>query len=205
MKDKLIIIGAGGYAKSVLDSLGEEYILKGFIDQYKTIDKHLGYPIIGKNIEDIEEFKQYKYFIAIGDNKDRKYWFDKLVRYKLEIINVIDSTAIVSKNANIGKGCFVGKMAIVNSNAIIGDNSIVNTRALVEHGCKIGKHVNISTNTVLNGDIIVGDGSFIGSCSVVNGQLSIGNWATIGSGAVVIRNIESNTVNVGIPTRKIKG
>lgn len=205
MEKDIIIIGAGGYAKSVIDALDGRYSIKGFIDEYKIAKQHLGYPILGQKLEDLEKIEEYLYFIAIGDNKDRKYWFDKLKQYKLNIITIIDKSAIVSKNAILEEGCFVGKMAIVNSNARIGCNSIVNTKALVEHGCIIGQHVNISTNTVLNGDVKVGDGCFVGSCSVVNGQLSIGEWSIIGSGAVVVKNIEDYTVNVGIPAKKIKG
>lgn len=205
MKKNVIIIGAGGYAKSVIDSLDDKYIITGFIDEYKTAHQHLGYPILGKKLDDLEKIEEYSYFIAIGDNKDRKYWFDKLKEHNLNIITVIDKSAIVSKHAMIEEGCFIGKMAIVNSNAYVGCNSIINTRALVEHGCIVGQHVNVSTNTVLNGDVKVGPGCFIGSCSVVNGQLLIGEWAIIGSGAVVVRNIEGYTVNVGIPAKKIKG
>ncbi|XEH06094.1 hypothetical protein NMD85_11210 [Edwardsiella tarda] len=45
---KLIIIGAGGFAKSIISSIDREKInLIGFIDTYKQ-GKHQGYPILGK-------------------------------------------------------------------------------------------------------------------------------------------------------------
>lgn len=203
MNKRLILIGAGGYAKSVIDSIDKNYDIVGFIDEYKLIKEHLGYPILGNSILDIEGYDKYAYFISIGDNISRKRWFDRLEEKNLEIINVIDKTAIISSKAKIGKGCFLGKMTIVNSNVEVGDNCIINTKALIEHGCSIKNHVNVSTNSVLNGDVKVGDGSFIGSCSVVNGQLLIGEWTVIGSGAAVIRNIPKNTINVGVPTRII--
>ena len=171
--EKLILIGAGGYAKSVLDSVDYfNYQVVGFIDVY---------------------------FISIGNNLKRKKWYDKLVQEHKRIINIVDRSAIISPNANIGNGCFVGKMAIINSNAYISDNSIINTKALVEHGCSLEKHVNMSTNSVINGDVKIGEGSFIGSCSVIIGQLSVGNWSTVGAGAVVIRSVED-----GVPAKVIK-
>lgn len=201
----LIIIGAGGYAKSVVDSLDlRNFNLIGFIDSYKKEKNHLGYPILGKDIDCLINPKRYVYFVAIGNNKDRKKWYELLKAYHLKLINIIDKNAIVSENSIIGNGCFVGKMAIINNRVRIGNNSIINTRALIEHGCIIGDNVNISTNTVLNGDVIVGDSSFIGSCSVINGQLRIGKNAIIGSGSVVIKNIDDNCTAVGVPAKIIK-
>lgn len=201
----LIIIGAGGYAKSVIDSIDKHvFHIYGFIDDYKTDKFHLGYPILGKNIKCIKNSNNFFYFIAIGDNEKRLNWYKKLKKNNLELVNIIDKSAIISNHAKIGEGCFVGKMAIINSKAKIGDNCIINTRALIEHGCTIGNNVNISTNSVLNGDVKVGDSAFIGSCSVVNGQLSIGQNVIVGSGSVVISNIENNCTVVGIPAKVIK-
>ena len=201
----LIIIGAGGFAKSVVESIDRKlYHLIGFIDDFKNENIHIGYPILGKSIDEIKNPKDYVYFIAIGNNEKRKMWYKELKARKLKLVNIIDKSSIISDNAKIGEGCFIGKMVVVNNTAIIGNNCIVNTRALVEHGCKIGDHVNISTNTVLNGDVQVEDNSFIGSCSVINGQCCIGNNVIIGSGSVVTKSIESNTTAVGIPAKVIK-
>lgn len=201
----LIIIGAGGYAKSVLDSLNHfEYKMIGFIDDYKSDKEHLGYPILGNNIEDIKNPEGFFYFIAIGNNAKRTEWFTKIKSMNLTLINIIDQSAIISEHAQIGEGCFVGKMAIINSNVVVGSNCVINTKALLEHGCNIGNHVNVSTNTVLNGDVQVDDLAFVGSCSVINGQLKIGKNVMIGSGAVVISDIPDHSTAVGIPAKVIK-
>lgn len=202
--EKLIIIGAGGYAKSVLDSVNMDiYEIVGFVDEFSAKEKHLGYPILAKDVTELENNLDFVYFIAIGDNKKRKIWYDKIKKYNLRLINIIDKTAIVSPRAILGEGCFIGKFAIVNSKAQIGNNCIVNTRALVEHGCFVSDHANLSTNTVINGDVQVGTGSFIGSCSVTIGQLKIGKWSTVGAGAVVIRNVADEVTVVGVPAKEI--
>lgn len=202
--EKLIVIGAGGYAKSVLDSIDQyNYIMTGFIDEMKQEKEHLGYPILARSLEEIEDKNAYVYFIAIGNNKKRKLWYDKLIKSNLRVINVIDHTAIISSRANIGNGCFVGKLAIINSNATVSDNCIINTKALMEHGTYIADHVNLSTNSVINGDVKVGTGSFIGSGSIIIGQKRIGEWSTVGAGAVVINDVESNITVAGVPARKI--
>ena len=203
--EKLIIIGAGGYAKSVVDSVNpNEFSIVGFLDEFSTKKQHLGFRILGNKIEDIDNFNDYVYFVAIGNNKSRKMWFDRIVSLNLRLVNIIDKTAIVSSRSQIGKGCFVGKMAIVNAGVTIGDNCIINTKALVEHGCSISSHVNISTNATVNGDVKINCGSFIGSSSVIIGQLEVGSWSTVGAAAAVICNVDSNVTVAGVPAKKIK-
>ena len=203
--ERLILIGAGGYAKSVIDSIDiYNYQLLGFIDEDVAKDNHLGYPVIAHSLDELIDANKYVFFVAIGNNALRKKWFDKLISFKLRVINVVDKTAVVSPTACIGTGCFIGKQAIVNSKAIVGNNCVINTRALVEHGCNVSDHANLSTNSVINGDVIVGEGTFVGSCSVTIGQLEIGSWSTIGAGAVVIKNVDNNVTVAGVPAKIIK-
>lgn len=202
--EKIILIGAGGHSKSVVDSLDkDQYKVVGFLDENKT-GTHLGLPIMGKCVSDIENYLTYKYFVAIGDVSARKMWFEKLKELQLDVINIIDKTAYVSPTAKMGIGNFIGKFAVINADSVIGNNNIINTRALIEHECTVGSHTHISTNSVINGNVTVEDGVFFGSCAVCNGQLKIGRNAVIGSGSVVINDIEPCTVNVGVPARAVK-
>lgn len=204
MKKELILVGAGGYAKSVIDSIDKKkYQIIGFIDDIKS-GKHLGLPILSNNIGSLKNKEDYVYFISIGDNRKRKEWYNKISEKNLKIINVIDKTAILAEDITYGRGIFIGKAAIINSDVRIGENVIVNTKSLIEHGGIIGNHSNISTNATLNGDVKIGNECFIGSSSVINGQLEVKDGAIVGSGAVVIKDVEENTIVVGIPAKKIK-
>ena len=201
----LIIVGAGGYAKSVLDSLDHmNFRMMGYIDDVKPkgVD-HQGFPVLGNSIDCIENINEYVYFVAIGNHAKRKVWFDKLKKRNLSLINVIDKSALVSHAASIGEGCFIGKLAILNHGSSVGDNCVINTRALIEHGCHVMDHVNVSTNATLNGDVICEEGSFVGSGTVINGQLTIGSWALVGSGAVVVKDVKPYTTVVGVPAKEI--
>lgn len=204
MKKDLILIGAGGFAKSVIDSIDEKrYNIIGFVDDIKS-GTHLGYKILANKLEDVENKEIYSYFIAIGDNTKRTYWYNKIIENDLEIINVIDRTAILSTNITYGRGIFVGKLAIINSDVRIGENVILNTKSLLEHGVRVGNNSNISTNTAVNGDVQIGNNCFVGSSSVVNGQITIGDNSIIGSGSVVIKDIPKDVVVAGIPAKLIR-
>lgn len=204
MKKKLLIFGAGGFSKSIIDSINYNDIeLIGFIDTFKK-GYHQGYPIIASDINEIKNKKDYVYFIGIGDPFTRFKFFHLLKEAKLTLINIIDPTAMLSQNIELGEGIYIGKMCIINSDSKLNDAVVVNTRSLIEHGNRIGCCSNISTNVVLNGDVQVGDNTFIGSCTVVNGQIKIGSNSIIGSGSVVIRNIADSVVVAGSPTHFIR-
>lgn len=175
--EKLIIIGAGGYSKSVLDSVDYfNYSILGFLDEFSHDSFHLGFPVIAKKLEDLDKDDDLRFFIAIGNNENRKKWYDRLQSGGFRLINVIDRSAIVSSHAQVGNGCFIGKMAIVNSGAVVGNDCIINTKSLIEHGCYVGDHVNVSTNAVLNGDVKVGRAllSVVLPLLLANYQLAIG-------------------------------
>lgn len=202
---QIVIIGAGGYAKSVVDSLGyRTNDLAGFVDERPDKEEHLGWRVLAHSIEEVPNAERYSYFVAIGSNPKRSAWYKRLIELGLPTISVVDPSALVSPRAELGDMCFVGKLAVVNAGALVGDDSIVNTMAIVEHGCRVGSHVNLSTKSVVNGDVRVGDGCFIGSGAEVIGQVSIGEWSIVGAGAVVTGPVDANVTVAGVPARKIR-
>lgn len=204
-KENLIVVGAGGHAMSVIDSIDANVVdLIGFIDEREDLDSFLGFPVVGHLFEDVCDPSRYSYFIAIGDNRKRMEWYEKLKLAGMKFINIVDPSALVSEGVELGEANFVGKLAVINNGAVLGSDNIINTGALIEHRCRLGSHNHISTRAVVNGDVIVGDGVFLGSSSVVNGQLSIGSWATIGSGASVVRDVPREVTAVGVPAKVIK-
>jgi len=204
MRKKLVLIGAGGHAKSVVDSIDEDKIeLLGFIDENK-VGTHFGYEIFGKDFSVVPNYTECYYLVSIGNVEIRKMWYERILGQGLKTLNIIDKTAIISKSAKIGTGNYIGKFAVVNSDSVIGDNNIINTKALIEHECKIGNHTHISTGSIINGNVIVDDGVFFGSCAMTAAQVHLGRYSTIGAGGVVIEDIPAGATAVGVPAKVIK-
>lgn len=200
---RLIMIGGGGHALSVADSMDpEEMDIIGCINEVNDLTLP-GIPLIGRSLEEIPDAEDYAYFIAIGDNENRKRWFEMLRAKGLRVVNIIDQTARIAKSAEIGTGCFIGKYAVVNAKAKIGNNCIINTRALVEHECRVGDHAQMATGAIINGKTVVGEGAFLGSGTICNEKLTIGQRAIIGSGTIVIQDIPPEVTAVGNPARFI--
>lgn len=199
--EKLVIIGCGGHAFSVFDSV-TDYEVVGFVDE-NINGSYLGLPIYEK-VRDVPDYKNVRFHVGIGDCYAREKFYRICKEAGVRLATVIHPSAIVSRFAKIQDGNFIGRLAIINVDVEIGENNIINTHAIVEHGCRIGKNCNISTNTTLNGDEVIGNGCFIGSNAVLKGQISIGEHSVIGCGAVCIKDVDPYTVVAGCPAKKIK-
>lgn len=167
MKENILIIGAGGHARSCMDviELENKFKIAGFIDN-KNIDT-LKYPILG-NDDDLKTlFKKYKFAcIGIGQIKDvdvRMNIFDKLLSIGFSLPVIISPLAYVSALSKIDIGTIVMHQALVNINVKIGKACIINSKALIEHDAIVEDFCHISTASVVNGECIVKKCSFLGS------------------------------------------
>ena len=199
--DKILLIGAGGHARSCIDVLEEEnqFEIAGLIEKGESIsNESLGYPVIGTD-DDLKVLRQqYKNaLITVGQIKSPKiriklYQLLKELDFTLPVI--ISSQAYVSKHAQIGEGSIIMHGVIINANAKIGNNCIINNRALIEHDAIIGNHSHIATGAIVNGGVSVGSESFIGSGVVTKQYISIGNNCSVGAGVTLKSDVKSGQV-----------
>lgn len=159
--EDIILLGIGGHARSVVDSIEQlgEYHIVGFLDLKETKGKQLkNYCVIGTD-EDLEwHFADgvKNAFVTIGflghsDVRKRLYHRLKQIGYKLP--NIIDSTAVIASDAELGEGIFIGKRTIINANSQIENMCIINTGAVIEHDCQVKEFSHISVGSVLCGNV----------------------------------------------------
>jgi sugar O-acyltransferase (sialic acid O-acetyltransferase NeuD family) len=190
-KPKLILIGAGGHARSCIDVIEQQgnFEIAGLVGLPEQGDgKGLayGYNIIGGDSDLYKLSKIYKYaLIAVGqiqNSENRIRLYLEATQLGFQFPTIVSRTAYVSQYATIGSGTVVMHGSIVNAGAKVGDNCIVNCRTLIEHDAQVADHCHISTGAILNGNVTVGSGSFIGSGSVIKQGVSIGKNCLVGMG-----------------------
>lgn len=125
----LLILGAGSHGQEVREiAEGLRCFSKiSYLDDFKKSTE-----IVGK-CDDLERFKN-DYSIAIpafGSNELRKKWTQAIVEAGYVLPTLIDTTAVVSKTANIGYATVIGSMAVINSGAHIGNGCIVSSGAII--------------------------------------------------------------------------
>ena len=209
--EKLILLGCGGHALSVVDSIKsmKTFDIVGILDLPENVGKTIaGIQVIGTDdlLEQIFARGVKKAFItvgSVGNYNPRLKLHRKLKEIGFEIPNIIDPTAIVSKTALLGKGIYIGKGAIVNTLAKIDDFAIINTGSIIEHESKIGAYSHVAPGATICGDVKVGDYTHIGAGTTVIQGRTIGSSAMIGAGSVVIKDIGANSKAYGSPCKII--
>jgi len=160
-KPTIVIIGAGGHGKVVLDCIIAQgkYEVAGFIDDSIDINQNIteNYKIITTH-EKIDTLKNtVDYFIvAIGNNKIREQLYTK-IKTILKPAIVIHPSAIIGMGVKINTGCMILSNVIINTYTNIGENTIVNSGVIIDHECTIGKHVHLSIGSIIGSNSSIDD------------------------------------------------
>lgn len=202
MEPKLILYGASGHCKVIIDIL--ESVGRRPDEIWDDVPKaaHIyNYMVVAT--DDADKRAPSVLIVSIGDNSSRKSVVEKL-GLDAQFSLAIDAHATVSGRTEIGSGTVVMAGAIINADARIGRHCIVNTGATVDHDCIIHDYVHISPNATLCGNVEIGVGTHVGAGSVIIPGVRVGNWCKIGAGAVVIRDVADHSTVVGNPAKIVK-
>lgn len=201
---KIIIIGCGGHARSaadvVIDNDPEAEII--FYDNNARKNEKIFGRYFILPLKKINLCGQ-NFFIAIGDNSERKKLFGKLCKMNGINIAIISRRSYVSSSAVIEPGAFIGESSHVGPCVRIGTNTIINTGAIIEHEAEIGSFSHVSVNAAICGRCKIGSNVFVGASAVIKDKISVCDGVTIGAGAVVVKNIKEPGIYVGVPASRI--
>lgn len=206
MENKIVLLGAGGHCKSVLDALlrANEYQEIVITDpEISPGEKIMGCTVVGSDDELPRLYEDgFRYaFVTVGSITNCNLRI-KLVNLSKGIgfsfPTIIDPSSIVSEFSNVKQGTFIAKNSVVNSGAVIGEHCIINTGAIVEHDCEVGDYCHISVGTILCGRCKIGRESFIGAGSTIIQDRRIGKKAIIGANSTVLTDVEDQMKCYGI-------
>ncbi len=210
-KTNLVIIGASGHAKVIIDIIEKhnKYNIVGAIDSFKPIGSSVfNIKIIGRE-HDIEHLKKTHHFnrgiIAIGDNHARKKIYKKIINTApdFKFINAIHPSAIIGKNVTIGKGVAIIAGAIINSDAKVGDFCIINTKASLGHDSELEAFSSLAPNSTIGGGVKIGTCTAIYlSASVIQG-INIGAHSIIGAGSLIVKDVKNHVKVFGVPGKVV--
>ena len=144
---KLLILGAGGYGKTILD-VAEQlgcYEKIAFLDDNASGSNILGkckeYPMFADEWTEI--------YPAFGNNEIRMQWLEHLEEEGIGIPTLVHPRSYVSPKATLGTGTMILPMAVVNTGVRVGNGCIVNIGALVEAENRIPEKSKIDSNRVV--------------------------------------------------------
>lgn len=165
----LLILGAGEYGMLVKELARNKYATIDFLDDKSSA-------AIGK-LEDYKKYiGKYEAIVAIGNNKIRLSWIEKLEKAGFVIPTLISQQAFVSPSAKIDKGCIIEPMAVVNANAKVEIGSIISSGAVVNHNAIVKQGCHIDCNAVVGADAIVPEKTHLNYGQVITRVTKPDNW-----------------------------
>ena len=200
----VVIIGASGHARVIADIIrcsGD--IVDGFLDD-RDAEQFPGLTVLGR-VNDAgrlaRENPTVRFIIGIGKNETREKIVSKL--HDVHFYTAIHPSAVVANDAMIGPGSVVMANAVVNTGSKIGQHCIINTGVTVDHDCELDDFVHLSPGVHLSGTVEIGSTSWLGVGAAVINNVNICGNCTIGAGTVVIKDIETAGIYVGVPARNV--
>lgn len=145
MNNNLLILGAGGHGKVVLETAEamKKFGKIDFLDDQEDI-------AIGK-LNDFKDLnRDYSYaFVAMGNNEVRLHWLEQLKRAGYELPVLTHPTAYVSPFSKIKEGTIILVSAVVNANVKVERGCIIGIGAIIDHDCVIEAGCHINTGTIV--------------------------------------------------------
>jgi sugar O-acyltransferase (sialic acid O-acetyltransferase NeuD family) len=203
----MIIIGAKGFAKEVLEVLHQNNNLENvaFFDDVnndvfgKLYNK---FPIL-KSLDEVENYLNSvtkDFTIGIGNPVLRKILYDKFTMLNGNFVSTISSKANIGNYGNsIDLGCNIMTGSTITNDVIIGKGSIINLNCTIGHDTKIGLFVELSPGVNISGNCEIGDFTTIGTNATILPKIKIGKNVVVAAGAVVTKDIPDNCMVAGIP------
>lgn len=204
----VIIIGAGGHARvliSVLKTLNKNILGITDLIADKIDDKINGISVLGNDDKILDYSPDSIELVngigSVSSTEKRKDIYVKFKNYGYSFANVINPSAMIMNDVQLGRGVQIMAGAIIQPGCVIGNNSIINTGAIVDHDCIIGEHVHVAPGVVLSGGVHIGAMTHIGTSATVIQGKKIGEGVIIGAGSVVLEDIPPRTKAIGLPAR----
>ena len=165
---KLLILGAGGYGRTVADLAKQtaNYQRIAFLD-----DQAQGAYILGK----CSEYRMFtgddvQMYPAFGNNEIRLHWLRTLEGEGIVVPSLIHPTAYVSPTATIGTGTVLLPKAVINTDCVIGSGCIQNCGSIVDHGCILEDGVHVCLGAIVKAENRIPEGMKIEAGQVVENR-----------------------------------
>lgn len=213
MTDRIVVVGAGGFGREVLDVIearvesGDSLELLGVIDSgpreadlERLADRRIAY--LGTEREWIRSMRgDERFVVAIGSPTIRRTVAERLSGFGLSALTVVHPRAVIGSRSKLGAGVVVTSGVQISTNVSLGDHVHLNPGCIIGHDAILRDYVSVNPGAIVSGNVEVEQGSLLGAGSTILQGLIIGERSVVGAAACVTKNVDPGTTVVGIPAR----
>ena len=180
-KEKLLLVGAGGFGRMVAEQAMLQYDC-AFVDDGQSVGTEIcGIPVAG-GLADLPELrKEYDLLVVgIGNNRFRAQVYEKAKALGFAFPNIVAPSAYISPFAEVGCGCVLMQNACVQNGASVGNGVLLNAGTEVHCGGTVGDYDLLYTNSTIR------TGAKVGRYARIGGNVTVCNNATVPEGADIL-------------------
>jgi UDP-perosamine 4-acetyltransferase len=208
VRPAILVLGAGGHGKAVLDLLMAHggWRIAGVVDGAPRLAAVLGVPVLGDEatFPGLVAAGVTAAHPAIGHNAQRIAAAARLLAAGFALPALVHPAAVIGHGATLHEGAAVLARAVVGPEARIARLALVNTGAIVEHDCELGEGAHIAPGAVLAGGVRIGAGAMVGAGAVIRPGVAVGAGAIIGAGAAVLADVPPGATVAGVPAQPLR-
>lgn len=206
---KMIIIGAGGYGRELLqwikdiNAVTPTWEIGGFIDDnLNALDGvECDYAVIG-SITEWRPAADEVFALALGDPKTKERVSRMMKDKNAVFADIIHPTAIITEFSKYGEGLIMFPYAKLSVNSQVGDFVTILSSG-VGHDVVVGDYTTISGACNILRNVKIGKRVFLAAGVSLAQDIEVGDDANIGLGSVVISNVNAGVRMFGNPARMI--
>jgi sugar O-acyltransferase (sialic acid O-acetyltransferase NeuD family) len=213
LQKKVVIIGAGGFGREVLDIFDalnkkkNQFEVLGFIVQKQYGEAGTivnGKPILGDFDWLESHHSQVEVTCSVGAPQQRSRLVRQVKEIGCKFINVIHPNAIMTRWITLGEGVIIAAGCILTNNIQVGNYVHLNLDCTVGHDVVMKDYVTLAPGIHVSGNIEIKEGCYIGTGANIIEKLKIGEWSVIGAGSTIVKDVSPNTTVVGVPGKVIR-
>jgi sugar O-acyltransferase (sialic acid O-acetyltransferase NeuD family) len=202
----LVVLGAGGFARNVLDivdacnAIEQRHDVLGFLDRDTDGGRSLsarGCPRLGS--DEVLLALDADVVIAIASPRTRRNLDRRCAALGLASRAIAHPAATIGRSVPPGPGSVLAAGVRVASDVEIGRHVHLNFNVTVGHDATLQDYVTVFPQCAISGGVTVEEGALLGSGSVLLPGVRIGAGSTVGAGAVVTRSVPPGVTVIGVP------
>lgn len=206
---RLIIIGAGGFGREILEwaracpAYRREWEIGGFLDDRADVLESygdVGAPMLGNTL-DYEPARGDCFVIAMGKPLLRALMRERFASRGAEFTRVIHESCQIGPRVHLDPGVVLCPGVRLTCDIRIGANTAININTAVGHDAIIGRDCQISSFCDITGYTQIGDQVLLGSRVSLIPGMRVGDRTVVGAGSVVVTPVDSDITVFGNPAR----